>query len=141
MKESGVCYGIGHGQSKIPMLVTVIPGAITRNINIIAKFSNLNSHILFFKMKGNKKNQKIKKQVKRQIQIFPGEKHKIIFKLIMTVIERPALEMGLVSGGKSEKKVGEVNLQNLSSLRIYSLALEMIVEFRLTLIFFLTLDV
>ncbi len=31
------------------------------------------------------------KQIKRQIQIFPGEKHKIIFKLIPTVIEQPAL--------------------------------------------------
>ena len=32
-----------------------------------------------------------KKQIKRQIQIFPAEKHKIIFKLTPTVIEQPAL--------------------------------------------------
>jgi len=71
VKESGVCYGIGHGQSKIPMLVTVIPGAITRNINIIAKFSNLNSHILFFKMKGNKKKPENKKTGKTTNTNFP----------------------------------------------------------------------
>jgi len=60
-KELGAYYGIGYGQSKVPTPVTVIPGAVTRDINIIANFANLNRETPFFKMRGNNEKPENKK--------------------------------------------------------------------------------
>jgi len=60
-KELGAYYGLSYGQSKIPTQVTVIPGATTGNINIIANFANLNRKTPFFKIRGNNEKPEDKK--------------------------------------------------------------------------------